>query len=66
MADQPTRPASEHALKPFIAPVCSGEMIRSDDARLVDTVPVDYEAGRGPFWVCTWCGELEWIDPTKE
>src|SRR5262249_17314214 len=64
--DQPTRPASEHPLKPCTAQGCNGEMIRSDDARLVDTGPVTYATGFGPIWLCTTWGELEWIDPTKE
>jgi hypothetical protein len=64
--NHPTRPAREYPLKPCTAPGCHGEMIRSDDARMVDRVPVAYEPGRGPIWLCDRCGEMEWIDPTKE
>jgi uncharacterized protein with PIN domain len=61
-----TKPALEHPLKPCTAPDCGGQMIRSDDARLVERMPATYEPGHGPIWLCTTCGEVEWIDPTQE
>ena len=61
----PSIPAREHPLKPCTAQGCGGQMIRSDDARLVERVPANCEPGYGPIWVCDTCGELEWIDPTQ-